>query len=435
VRITTRASPAAWLLIAVGSYLLGSIPFGYLAGRLCGVDIRTKGSGNIGATNVLRVLGKKWGYAVFLLDFLKAWLAVKLALGWGIALMVHPASAPGALAGLCALLGHSFPVWLGFRGGKGIASSAGVIVGLFSLPVFLICLGLWLLIFTATRYVGRLDRGRGHPAGRRRNAFLPPPLRLAGLCSLRRDGFPRHLASPLQHRPPPGGHRAPLRAEQELSAPSVGVVGSGAWGTALALLMARRGRSLPIWGHDPVHVEAMRGSRLNEKYLPGIELPDSIRPTADLAELQADILLVAVPSNYLATVTRRLAEASGDRRPVLVSCTKGIEREQGLLMSEVMAANFPNATLAVLSGPNLAGEIAKGVPAAGVIGCDDPDALSAVQALFEGTTFRAYTSADLRGIQLGGALKNVFAIAAGVSDGLGLGRTPRRPWSPVRSPK
>jgi len=142
-----------WLLIAVGSYLIGSIPFGYLAGRLCGVDIRTKGSGNIGATNALRVLGKKWGYTVFLLDFLKAWLPVKLAIGWGIALMVHPASAPGALAGLCALLGHSFPVWLGFKGGKGIASSAGVMVGLFSLAVFLVCLGMWLLLFTVTRYV------------------------------------------------------------------------------------------------------------------------------------------------------------------------------------------------------------------------------------------------------------------------------------------
>ena len=142
-----------WLLIAVGSYLIGSIPFGYLAGRLCGVDIRTKGSGNIGATNALRVLGKKWGYTVFLLDFLKAWLPVKLALGWGIALMVHPASAPGALAGLCSLLGHSFPIWLGFKGGKGIASSAGVMVGLFSLAVFLVCLGMWLLLFTVTRYV------------------------------------------------------------------------------------------------------------------------------------------------------------------------------------------------------------------------------------------------------------------------------------------
>jgi glycerol-3-phosphate dehydrogenase (NAD(P)+) len=207
-----------------------------------------------------------------------------------------------------------------------------------------------------------------------------------------------------------------------MSSPSVSVIGSGGWGTALALLMARRGLQIPIWGHDPAHVEAMSSSRQNEKYLPGIELPATILPTADLGEcVRKDILLVAVPSKYLAAITRLLAEASGDRRPVLVSCTKGIEREQGLLMSEVMAAAFPGATLAVLSGPNLAGEIAKGVPAAGVIGCDDPAALSAVQALFEGTTFRAYTSSDLRGIQLGGALKNVFAIAAGVSDGLGLG--------------
>ena len=141
-----------WLLIPCVSYLLGSIPFGYLAGRLNGIDLRTRGSGNIGATNALRVLGKKWGYAVFLLDFLKAWLPVKLALGWGIALMIHPASAPGALAGFCALLGHSFPVWLGFKGGKGIASSAGVIVGLFP-QAFLLCLGVWILLFTTTRYV------------------------------------------------------------------------------------------------------------------------------------------------------------------------------------------------------------------------------------------------------------------------------------------
>lgn len=153
VRSGAVSSFLPWFLIALGSYLLGSIPFGYLAGRICGIDLRTQGSGNIGATNALRVLGKKWGYAVFLLDFLKAWLPVKLALGWGIALSVDPASAPGALAGFCALLGHSFPVWLGFKGGKGIASSAGVIVGLFSLPVFLICLGLWLLLFTTTRYV------------------------------------------------------------------------------------------------------------------------------------------------------------------------------------------------------------------------------------------------------------------------------------------
>ncbi|MCX6960390.1 MAG: glycerol-3-phosphate 1-O-acyltransferase PlsY [Verrucomicrobia bacterium] len=141
-----------WFLIAIGSYLLGSIPAGFIAGRICGIDLRTQGSGNIGATNALRVLGKQWGYAVFLLDFLKGFVPVLVALQWGASEGVHPPSASGALAALCSLLGHSFPIWLGFKGGKGIATSAGVIVGLFP-AAFLFCVGAWLLFFTVARYV------------------------------------------------------------------------------------------------------------------------------------------------------------------------------------------------------------------------------------------------------------------------------------------
>lgn len=211
-----------------------------------------------------------------------------------------------------------------------------------------------------------------------------------------------------------------------MSAPSVSVIGAGGWGTALALLMARKGLRVRIWGHDPGHVAAMCSSRINAKYLPGITLAESIEPTADLPSCTgADILFVAVPSKHLAEIAARLAEAAGPHRPILVSCTKGIEAERGLLMSEVIGERFPGAVIAALSGPNLAAEIGHGIPAAGVIGCDDTPALAAVQGLFEGTTFRAYTSNDLRGIQLGGALKNVFAIGAGVSDGLGLGENAR----------
>ncbi len=141
-----------WILIALGSYLLGSLPTGFLAGRCCGVDLRTKGSGNIGATNAVRVLGKPWGYTVFLIDFLKGLLPVILANHWSAQVGIHPASAPGALAALAALLGHSFPIWLKFKGGKGIASSAGVIVGLFP-SAFLFCIGTWMLVFTISRYV------------------------------------------------------------------------------------------------------------------------------------------------------------------------------------------------------------------------------------------------------------------------------------------
>ena len=210
-----------------------------------------------------------------------------------------------------------------------------------------------------------------------------------------------------------------------MNTPEVSVIGAGGWGTALALLLAKRGAELPLWGHDPAHVEAMRGNRLNDKYLPGVDLPAAIRPTANLAECAAaEVILIAVPSKHLSVVAAQLA-AAGAGKATLVSCTKGIEQEHGLLMSEVIAGQLPGATISVLSGPNLAGEIGRGLPAAGVIGCDDLGALAAVQALFEGTGFRAYTSVDLRGIQLGGALKNVFAIAAGVSDGLGLGENAR----------
>lgn len=138
--------------IALGGYLIGSFPTGYLAGCCCGIDVRLHGSGNVGATNVLRLLGKKWGYSVFLIDFLKGWLPVFLALLWSDTVHMTPPSAPGAIAALASLLGHSFPIWLHFKGGKGISTSAGIIVGMFP-GSFLFCLGSWIFVFFSTRYV------------------------------------------------------------------------------------------------------------------------------------------------------------------------------------------------------------------------------------------------------------------------------------------
>jgi glycerol-3-phosphate dehydrogenase (NAD(P)+) len=164
----------------------------------------------------------------------------------------------------------------------------------------------------------------------------------------------------------------------------------------------------------------------NEKYLPGITLPRAICPTTSLAEcLSAGTIFLAVPSRHLAEVAGQLASMGLGGNSIIVSCTKGIEKERGLLMSELLFEKLPGAALAVLSGPNLAGEVARGIPAAGVIGSANRETLPRVQALFEGTNFRSYTSRDERGVQLGGALKNIFAIAAGVSDGLGLGENAR----------
>jgi len=146
-----------WFLViacCLVGYVFGSFPAGYFAGRLAGVDVRTVGSGNIGATNVLRVLGKKWGYPVFLVDALKGFAAVRVAF-----LLVNrwPQAKPYAeyfaiLAALMSIAGHVFPIWLGFKGGKGVATSAGALIGLMPLAVPLVFL-VWVLVFETTRYV------------------------------------------------------------------------------------------------------------------------------------------------------------------------------------------------------------------------------------------------------------------------------------------
>lgn len=151
----------AFIVAAISAYLIGSFPSGFIAGRMCGVDLRTAGSGNIGATNALRVLGKKWGYAVFSADAFKGALAVLS----GLAIARIPAlqgPAPvhvGVIAALFAIIGHSFPVWLGFRGGKGIATSAGIMFVLFPGAVFFSGLAVWLGLFFATRYVSVASLG------------------------------------------------------------------------------------------------------------------------------------------------------------------------------------------------------------------------------------------------------------------------------------
>jgi len=140
--------------VLLGSYLLGSIPFGYVAGKIRGIDIRKIGSGNIGATNVVRVLGKRYGYSVFFLDFLKGFGAVKISMS--IATDARPEWASpeifGIFAAIASVIGHSFPVWLKFRGGKGVATSAGALFGLIPLAA-LIGVLIWVLIFWFTRYV------------------------------------------------------------------------------------------------------------------------------------------------------------------------------------------------------------------------------------------------------------------------------------------
>jgi glycerol-3-phosphate dehydrogenase (NAD(P)+) len=197
------------------------------------------------------------------------------------------------------------------------------------------------------------------------------------------------------------------------------VLGAGAWGTALAKLLCDGQNSVTLWGHDASHLDELRRAGRNERYLPGIELPRELKFDGNLANAvkNAGLIIIAVPSKAFREIAKSLADFSG---PV-VSVTKGIEHHTGLTMSGVLDEVAPKAKVAALSGPSFAIEVARGIPTAVVVAGKDTTISTVVQNLFHRPTFRVYTNADLLGVELGGALKNVIAIAAGVCDGLGFG--------------
>ena len=199
----------------------------------------------------------------------------------------------------------------------------------------------------------------------------------------------------------------------------VTVLGAGGWGTALAKMLVETGQKVTLWGHNPLNLEEVRRTGRNEKYLPGIRLPTSWTLESDIerAIASAECVIVAAPSKAFREVTAHLKEFSG----VAVSVTKGIEYERGLTMSRILTDAAPKARVAALSGPTLALEVARGMPSAGVAASPDEGTAQFVQDLFHRPAFRVYTSTDILGVELGGALKNVIAIAAGTADGLGFG--------------
>jgi glycerol-3-phosphate dehydrogenase (NAD(P)+) len=200
------------------------------------------------------------------------------------------------------------------------------------------------------------------------------------------------------------------------------IVGAGGWGTALAVLWSKRGNAITLWGNDSGRIAKVRETRENSEYLPGVRLPDSIQVTSEIADCRgADLVVFVTPSVVLRSVAERLRGANLSSSAVLLSGTKGIEHGTGLRMTEVLHAVFPDNTVAVLSGPNLAVEVSRDLPTAAVLGCRNPHCAEELQSYLGSERFRIYSSDETIGIELGGALKNVFAIAAGASDGFGLG--------------
>jgi len=205
----------------------------------------------------------------------------------------------------------------------------------------------------------------------------------------------------------------------------IAVIGAGAWGTALALVARRAGRDVVIAARDAEVVKAINTTHRNSLFLPGVALDDGIRATADApaAAAQADVVLLAAPAQHLRAVSTALAPHIPEKRPVII-CAKGIERGTGKLMSEVAAETLPRAALAILSGPTFAAEVARGLPTAVTLATRESIG-DRLLASIGSTTFRPYLSSDPVGAQVGGAVKNVIAIACGIVTGRGMGDNAR----------
>jgi glycerol-3-phosphate dehydrogenase (NAD(P)+) len=204
---------------------------------------------------------------------------------------------------------------------------------------------------------------------------------------------------------------------------TAGVIGGGAWGTALAQVCARAGLEPLLWARETEVVEAVNGRHENALFLPGVALEPNVRATGDLAELaDSDLVLAVAPAQHLRAALNAFAPSVRDGLPILL-CAKGVEQGSLKLMTQVLAETVPQARPAVLSGPSFAGEVARGLPTAVTLACPD-EALgwSLVEAIAT-PTFRPYLATDMIGAEAGGAVKNVLAIACGIVEGRGLGRS------------
>jgi glycerol-3-phosphate dehydrogenase (NAD(P)+) len=202
----------------------------------------------------------------------------------------------------------------------------------------------------------------------------------------------------------------------------IAILGDGGWGTTLAILLSKKGYSVTLWGAFIDYTKIMIKTRYNSKFLPGIKIPSQIEITNDIKSAVKDkeIIVLAIPSQYTRRTLKKIA-GSFAKRTIFLSVIKGIEISSTKRMSEVIRAELGPVKLAVLSGPTIASEVAHEVPTTAVVASADKQIRKTIQAVFSTKRFRVYTNSDVVGVELGGSLKNIIAIACGVSDGLGFG--------------
>ena len=205
----------------------------------------------------------------------------------------------------------------------------------------------------------------------------------------------------------------------------VGIIGAGAWGSALAIAVARAGREVLLRAHESDVVEFINNKQINPEFLPGITFPDSVRSTSSLSEtVNQDIVLLVTPAQFVREIIMATKNQFG-RETKLILCSKGIEQKSGKLLSEVIEDIVPEIPVAILSGPTFAHEVARGLPAAVTIDSKNLDTAKKLVNEFGTPSFRPYASNDIIGAQIGGAVKNVIAIACGIAKGKNFGENAR----------
>jgi glycerol-3-phosphate dehydrogenase (NAD(P)+) len=207
-----------------------------------------------------------------------------------------------------------------------------------------------------------------------------------------------------------------------MRAKKITVLGDGGWGTALSILLAKKGVSVNLWSAFPENADDINKNKENTRFLSGFSLPENIIAMSDIREAvsNAATIVVAIPSHFLRRSIKKIKQVDFSGRLIL-SVVKGIENDTFKRPSEIIKQELGVPAVAVLSGPTIANEVARGLPAGCVIACEDTAAAKRLQAVFITERFRVYTSGDVAGVELGGALKNIIAIASGISDGLALG--------------
>ncbi len=376
--MTPNVLPWLWPVLF---YLIGSIPTGYLLGRSRGIDIRQHGSGNIGATNVGRVMGRNWGFFAFGCDFLKGFLPLYLLRSfafpengaWTVSLLL-------VLCGMAVILGHNYTPWLGFKGGKGIATSAGMLGAL--LPwVLVVALSLWIIAVLTCRIVSIASLLASASLPLATAWFYPQQWVYFGLATLAATLATWRHRSNIQRLLAGTEPRLGSSSSKKKQRMNIIILGHGAWGRAIGQVTERLGHRVTFVSHS-------------DKQWP---------PT------KPDYILLALPVQH---VRETLEHFSPPGVPVL-SLSKGLEIASGQRVSQIITEVWGESRVAALSGPTFASEIAAGLPATCTIAAQSDDLAKEFQAILHQPSFRTYRTSDLIGVELGGALKNIYAIAGG----------------------